>query len=177
MVKVRKEKRRGLIRQQADDLTHTLSRVTPPHELDDTYLKISFRYFINEYIQSKKFNNCFKDSKHCSEFMHNAHLLLMELSHKSKNEILHSRYQSQMHMHSLKGEALSIFLGIVGPLTDQLETSSFYQIKTNSVADGRVVFYLKGNTIYVLLYDPNHLFYPDQKHGSKQALKHSYSPS
>lgn len=177
MGKGKKREKRGLVRQQTNDSTHTLSWVTPPHELDDTYLKISFRYFINEYIQSKRFNNCFKDSKHCSEFMHNAHLLLMELSNKSKNEVLNSGYKSQMHMHPLEGDALSIFMGIAGQLTSQLETSSFYQIKTNSVADGRVVFYLKGNTIYVLLYDPNHLFYPDQKHGSKQALKHSYSPS
>lgn len=141
----------------------------------DDYLSISYRYFINEYFCDRKFNNHFKDSEHCGEFMHNVHLLLQELSNKKKSEILNKSYQSQMNIHPLRDKALSIFLSIASHLK-QLDESKIYQIKANSVSDGRVIFYIQENTIFVLLYDPNHLLYRMDKHGAKEAIDYSYSP-
>lgn len=150
----------------------SISQVLAPK---DDYLSISYRYFINEYFNNKKFNNHFKDSEHCGEFMHNVHLLLIELSNKKKSEILNRSYQKQMNIHSLKGKALSIFLSIAKNLR-QIDESNIYQAKANSVSGGRVIFYIHENTIFVLLYDPNHLLHRMDKHGAKEAIDYSYSP-
>ena len=150
----------------------SISQVLAPK---DDYLSISYRYFINEYFSDKKFNNHFKNSEHCGEFMHNVHLLLKEPSNKKKSEILNKGYQSQMNIHPLEGRALSIFLSIAKNLR-QIDESNIYQVKANSVSGGRVVFYIHENTIFVLLYDPNHLLYRMDKHGAKEAVDYSYSP-
>lgn len=153
-------------------ISRTMNRVQAPK---DEYLSISYRYFINQYFNEKKFNNHFKDSEHCGEFLHNVHLLLQELSSKKKSEILDRGYQSQMNIHPLKDKALSIFFDIASHLK-QLDEGEIYQIKTNSVSNGRIIFYIQDNTIFILLYDPNHLLYRMDKYGAKESIKYSYSP-
>ncbi len=153
-------------------ISRALNQVQPPK---DDFISISYRYFINDYFCDRKFNNHFKDSEHCGDFMHNVHLLLQELSVKKKSEILNKSYQSQMNMHPLKDKALSIFLGLASHL-QQVDKSEIYQIKANSASDGRVIFYIQETTIFVLLYDPNHLLYRMDQYGAKEAIKHSYSP-